>query len=202
MPPERYIHRARDKAFLALLRRHGFETLAGLRLLEVGCHEGALLRSLRAYGADAATLIGIDRDVTSLRRARDIVPEAGCCASDAVALPFTSSSFDLAFAFTFFSSVLEPEARRRAAREVVRVLRPGGLLVVYDFWVNPLNRRARPLEEQELRDLFVGQRVEVERVTLAPPLVRLLRGNPAVCQALERVTALRTHLLAAVVREA
>jgi hypothetical protein len=45
------------------------------------------------------------------------------------------------------------------------------------------------------------QPVEIERVTLAPPIVRALGGRPALCRALERMPLLRTHLLAAVTKE-
>jgi len=78
------------------------------------------------------------------------------------------------------------------------VLRRGGLLVVYDFQSNPTNSRVRPLPERELRRMFESYPLDIQRVTLAPPLVRLLRGRRTLCRRLERLPFLRTHLLAAV----
>ena len=199
---ERYLHLARDRDVLALLRRHGVERLAGLRILELGCGHGSLLRSLLHYGADAHLLEGVDVDRGRVGRARASLPEVSLSVGDVASLPYRDGAFDVAFAFTLLSSVLDGRERRNGAAEALRVLRPGGLLVVYDFWVNPLNRRVRPLRLGELRALFAPRQVEVERVTLAPPIVRALGGRPGLCRPLERLPLLRTHLLAAVVKEA
>jgi hypothetical protein len=59
----------------------------------------------------------------------------------------------------------------------------------------------RPLGAHALRALVAPRPVEIERVTLAPPIVRALGGRPALCAALEALPWLRTHLLAAVVKE-
>ena len=198
---ERYIHQTRDRAWLALLRRHGYRDLGTLRILELGCGEGSLLRSLLHYGADPSRLEGIDIDGARMERARASLPDVRLALGDGASLPYREHTFDLAFAFTFFTSVLDPQARRRSAAEALRVLRPDGLLLVYDFWVNPLNPRVRSLRAGELRELFVPRPVRVERVTLAPPIVRALRGRRGLCRPLERLPFLRTHLLAAVAKE-
>ena len=198
---EQYIHLTRDRAWLALLERHGGRELASQRILELGCAEGSFLRSLLSYGADPSRLEGIDIDAAAVDRARAALPELRLSVADATALPQSDGAFALAFAFTFFTSVLDAEARRRCAAEALRVLRPGGMLVIYDFWLNPLNSRVRPLRAGELRALFAPRPVEIERVTLAPPVVRALRGRRVLCAPLERLPFLRTHLLAVVVKE-
>ena len=198
---ERYLHETRDDALLALLRRHGIERLDGLRILELGCGEGALLRSLLHYGAQGPLIEAVDIDPARVAQAKASLPDATLAVASVAALPYRSESFDLAFAFTIFSSVIDGRTRRDAASEAMRVLRPRGLLVVYDFQVNPINRRVRPLPARELRALFAPRTVEIERVTLAPPIVRVLGGRVSLCRPLERISALRTHLLAAVVKE-
>lgn len=198
---ERYLHATRDRALLDLLRRRGVASLAGRRIVELGCAGGALLSRLLSYGAGAALLEAVDIDPMRVRRARAAAPGARVAVASAAALPYADGAFDLAFAFTFFSSVLDGETRRLASEEALRVLRPGGLLVVYDFWTNPINRRVRALRERELRALFGRAVTEVVRVTLAPPVVRALGGHAALCAPLERMPFLRTHLLAAVVKE-
>ena len=200
-PAERYIHGTRDDALLALLRRQGVESLAGLRVLELGCGKGSFLGSLLSYGAEPERMNALDLRKDGVAAARRLVPGARLSAADGAALPYRDGVFDLVFAFTFFSSVTGPAPRRRAATEALRVLRTGGLLVVYDFWINPTNTRVRALGAAELRLLVAPQPVEIERVTLAPPIVRALGGRSALCRALERLPLLRTHLLAAVTKE-
>ncbi|MCH8949813.1 MAG: methyltransferase domain-containing protein [Chloroflexi bacterium] len=198
---DRYVHQSRDEALLALLRRHGIDTLAGLRILEVGCGGGSLLRTLLHYGADGDRLTGIDIASANISGAAAALPGASLAVANAAALPYRDASFDVAFAFTSLTSMLDQREREQAAAETLRVLRTGGLLVVYDFWVNPLNKTTRSLRPNELRALFAGSRVEVERVTLAPPIVRALGGRPGLCRRLERLPWLRSHLLAAVIKE-
>lgn len=201
-PAERYIHRGRDRAFIAMLRRNGVDVLTGLRIAELGCGEGSFLRTLLYYGAEPALLEGVDVDCDRAARARADLPGVSIAKGDIACLPFASGSFDLAFAFTAFSSVLDSQARRHGGLEAMRILRRGGLLIVYDFWTNPANRHVRPLPERELRAMFSSRPVDLERLTLAPPIARLLRGRRALCEPLERLPFLRTHLLAAVRKDA
>ena len=198
---DRYIHETRDEAFLSLLKRHGIVSLQGLRVLELGCGDGALMRSLAHYGADLRLMDGVDINPARASSAHAAYSPAGVATGDASHLPYRDASFDLALAFTSFSSISDNAVRARAATEALRVLRPGGLFVLYDFRVNPTNPATKPLREAELRNLFGHRHVAIERVTLAPPIVRMLGGRRALCRPLERLPWLRTHLLAAVTKE-
>ncbi len=200
-PAERYIHRTRDYALLRLLRRHAVESLGERRTLELGAGTGSLLKSLIAYGADPRFLMGIDINFRRLRRARNAAWGTSVAVADGALLPFRSEAFDLVFVFTALSSMRDIDVRRHAAHETMRVLRPGGMAIVYDFWTNPLNSHVQPVSAEELRRLFGPRPVEVERLTLAPPIVRALSGSEWLCRRLERLPFLRTHLLAAVEKE-
>ncbi|HWQ28916.1 MAG TPA: methyltransferase domain-containing protein, partial [Dehalococcoidia bacterium] len=108
-------------------------------------------------------------------------------------------AFDLVTMCTLLSSIVDGAQRLSALREASRVLRSGGWLVVYDFPWNPLNREVRPVSLGELRDALPGHAVTARRVTLAPPLARLLAGPaPGLCRILERLPFLRSHLLVAI----
>lgn len=198
-PASRYIHETRQKALLSLLHRHGFLELRQLRILDIGCGEGASLRSLLSLGAVPPLVTGVDLLRERALRARTSATPVDVCVADAGALPFGDATVDLALAFTLFSSIPDPEGQVLAAREALRVLRPGGMLVVYDFWTNPLNRDVRPLRAGDLRRLFAGCDLDIRRATLAPPLVRGLAGRCRwACAALDRLPWLRTHYLTAV----
>ena len=195
---DRYIHTTRDAAFFALLRRHGIDALGGLDIIEIGCGTGSLVRTLVHYGADPSLVEAVD--MSSARATATHQHHQRVAQADASALPYADASFDLALAFTSFSAMSEDKTRFSAASESMRVLRLGGIAVLYDFRINPTNRHARPVREQQLREWFSGHRLEIERVTLAPPIVRALGGVPALCRPLERIPWLRTHLLAAVAK--
>jgi ubiquinone/menaquinone biosynthesis C-methylase UbiE len=200
-PAERYLHRTRDYALLRLLRKRGVESLSGQRILELGAGTGSLLRSLVAYGADPQVLTGIDINFRRLRRARNAAPGTSVAVADGALLPYRNEAFDLVFVFTALSSMRDIDVRRHAAHEALRVLRPGGQIIVYDFWTNPFNSRVQPISPDELQRLFSPRPVEIERITLAPPIVRALGGREALCRPLQRFSFLRTHLLAAVEKE-
>lgn len=59
---------------------------------------------------------------------------------------------------------------------------------------NPQTKGIRP---SEIRELFPNCRVEMHRITLAPPLTRLLiKGSWVICLLLENLSILNTHYLA------
>ncbi len=194
----RYIHTTRDAALFALLRRNGIDALGGLDIVEIGCGTGSLIRTLVHYGANPSLIEAVD--MNSARASATRQHHQRVALADAAALPYADASFDLVLAFTSFSAMLTDKTRFSAASESMRVLRPGGIAVLYDFRVNPTNRHVRPVREEQIREWFSGHRLEIEQVTLAPPIVRALWGMPALCRPLERIPWLRTHLLAAITK--
>jgi SAM-dependent methyltransferase len=197
-PANRYLFERRERDLVALLRRHGHMPLAGRDIIDVGCGNGALLRDLVRLGADAERCHGIDLLPDRIAAGRDSDHRMTLRAGDASSLPYAEASFDIALQFTLLSSVLDDAMRRAIAGDTMRVLRPGGVLVWYDFVWNPGNRDTRGIGRSELRRLYAGCRIDARRVTLAPPIARrVARISPRLCAALEAVPLLRSHLLAA-----
>jgi SAM-dependent methyltransferase len=102
----------------------------GTRLLDAGCGAGllALLASLRG-----AHVTAIDASSGLLAIARQRVPPADVREGDLEALPFADSSFD---AVTAVNSVFYAADMAVAMRELARVVRPGGRVVV-TAWGSP-----------------------------------------------------------------
>jgi SAM-dependent methyltransferase len=205
-PANLFIYQARERAVLSLLRRSRLLPLTGRRVLDVGCGDGSVLRDLQRYGSREADLYGIDLLTDRVDRARDLMPRAHIDTGDASSLPFEDEYFDLTLGFTLLSSVVDTEVRQRVASEMARVTRPGGVVLLYDFWTNPSNPDVRPLKRSEVRLLF-GQdgsgrrRIDFEGTTLAPPIVRRLIGLPSgrlACTSLGMLPFLQTHFVAAV----
>ena len=97
---------------------------AGTRLLDAGCGAGllALLASLRG-----AQVTALDASPGLLAIARQRLPAADVREGDLEALPFADASFD---AVTAVNSVFYAADMAAAMRELVRVARPGGRVVV------------------------------------------------------------------------
>lgn len=101
----------------------------GIAILEVGCGRGIALPPLARLLAPAR-LVGLDIDADLVRlaaqrtRARGVRAELRC--GDVRALPFADAAFDLVIDFGTCHHITGAE---RALREIVRVLRPGGLFV-------------------------------------------------------------------------
>jgi ubiquinone/menaquinone biosynthesis C-methylase UbiE len=200
-PANLYLYQSRERALVSLLGEAGLLPMTNLRVLDVGCGDGPVLRDLLRLGARPENLAGVDLLLGRLARARALNADMAFSVADAADLPYFDASFDLLLAFTLLSSIVEAEARRAAASEMLRVLRPGGVLIVYDFWVNPRNPDVRPLGRAEVQRLFPGCTLGWRRVTLAPPLLRLLAPRSwLACHLLEKLPFLCTHFLVSITK--
>jgi ubiquinone/menaquinone biosynthesis C-methylase UbiE len=200
-PANLFIYQTRERALLRELHAANMLPLAGRRVLDVGCGDGEVLRDLLRYGAHPHDLYGIDLLPDRVDRARELTPGACIETGDARSLPYEDASFDLVLAFTLLSSVVEPAARKQVATEMRRVVRKDGLILVYDFWTNPLNRDVRPVRRAELPRLFAGARFNFTATTVAPPLVRALVKAPGgwlACSCLDVLPFVKTHYLAGI----
>jgi len=171
--------------------------LSRAQALDVGCGGGGWLVRLASHGVPPDQLHGVDLRPDVIARARRFLPSADVRVANAAELPHADHSMDLVTQFTMLSSVDNPRVRLAIAREMCRVVKPGGVIASYDFSFNPKNRNTRGVTRRELADLFDGHDIDVLRVTLAPPLARLVtRRLYAVGAALQSVPLLRTHRLA------
>lgn len=184
---------------LALLQRRGLLPLADKRILDVGCGNGEVLRDFVRYGASPRLVAGLDLLPERVISAAPRTPSIACAVGDATALPFSEATFDIALQFTLLSSVLNDETRRRIAVETLRVLRPGGTVIWYDFIWNPGNRDVRGIGLPEVRALYPNSELDASRVTLAPPISRrVARVSATLCRPLEAIPWLRSHWLIAI----
>jgi SAM-dependent methyltransferase len=102
---------------------------AGSTVLDAGCGAGRWSIQVAARGG---RVVGLDAG-----RSVEIAHRNGrpwgleCVQGDVSALPFASASFDLVYSLGVLHHV---DATERAAAELVRTLRPGGLCLVYVYY--------------------------------------------------------------------
>lgn len=194
-PGNLFIIQSRERVLLKMLRQEGITQLADLRILEVGCGGAGELRKFVNYGALPENLYGIDLVPERVDEARRLSPGFHLQVGNARQLPFEDSFFDGILQFVAFTSN-SPEARKDFAREMLRVLKPGGFIVWYDFFApNPLNKFLIPVGKKEIYSLFGPHcKIRLQRNTLAAPLVRrLARLSWTSCVVLEKIPFLNTH---------
>lgn len=199
-PDERYILHRREIEVLRLLRRHGVADLTRPRILDLGGGRGHRLADWVRWGAGPDNLSGIDIMEAFAREAAKTVPGACIAVASGDQMPFAPAYFDIVVQSMVFSSVLDPLSREQMAAEMLRVAKPGGLILWYDFRIgNPRNPDLRPVRRNEIARLFPGCAVDLRSMTLVPPFARAL-GRSAFWfgPALEAFPFLRTHYLAAI----
>jgi SAM-dependent methyltransferase len=195
----------RQRALLRGLAARGLTDLAALRLAEVGCGRGGNLLELLRLGFSPAHLQGIELLPERHAAARHRLPEATrVWPGDALHAPIEPASVDLVLQSTVFSSLLDDAYQQRLASAMWRWLKPGGHVLWYDFTVdNPRNPDVRGVPLARVRALFPHGRVSAQRVTLAPPLARVVCAwHPALYPVFNALPLLRTHVLAWVAKPA
>jgi SAM-dependent methyltransferase len=95
-------------------------------IADLGCSSGHLLADLAAR-VPSATLIGLDAVTDGLARAAELVPLAILCHASVTELPIADASVDGIVALNLLEHVPDDQT---ALREMARVLRPGGRVVV------------------------------------------------------------------------
>ena len=129
------IMRGLSLADLPGLVAEDLELRPGMRVLDIGCGPGSLAREVLSR-QPAALVFGVDADRQMLHYAK---PGAGARAfwshGFAQALPLADESFDCA-AMTLLLHHLTRAQKEFALAEAMRVLRPGGRLLVTD-WMAP-----------------------------------------------------------------
>jgi ubiquinone/menaquinone biosynthesis C-methylase UbiE len=191
----------RAESIEAALWRAGAFPDGGRRLLEIGCGTGDLLAWLIDRGAAPENLHGFDLlDHRIVEAQRTLPRSVDLRVADGRDLPLASSSVDSVVMSTVLSSIPNRHHRATLAREALRVLRAGGIVVSYDIrFPNPRNSDVRAMTKREMRRLFAGCPLEARPLTVFPPLARRLgRATDAVYPLLEGVAPLRSHLLTVV----
>jgi SAM-dependent methyltransferase len=170
---------------LDLLGGH-FGSARAVHLLDVGCGVGNYHALL---AGQVASVAGVDVSGECIERARERNPSVVYQHYDGRTLPFVDGAKDAAFTICVMHHVPPPSWAAFTA-EMVRVVRPGGLVAVFEHNpANPLTRRvvdrcafdkdAVLLKRRETEALLVGAGLEAVRsrfILSLPAKGRLLRA--------------------------
>jgi len=119
--------------YLTEIARRQIGDTPELSVLDVGCGVGLIERFLAPH---FRLLCGVDIAVEAIRQAKQTAPGARFLKYDGSSLPFMDDEFDIAFAVCVLHHV--PAAGwHDLMAEMLRVVRPGGIVAVFEH--NPLN---------------------------------------------------------------
>ncbi|MDQ2701031.1 MAG: class I SAM-dependent methyltransferase [Actinomycetota bacterium] len=181
------------------------ELLPSGSVLDVGCGTGVVATRLADAGYDVT---GVDPSAGMLEHLRENDARVTAVQGSATELPFEDSGFDLTMCVAVMHHIADPHAVHAALGEMVRVTRPGGLILVWDhnprnpYWKNLMARvpqddgseRLIP-EDEVVGGLVDGGAVLVsgEQLGLVPDFVppRLLGASARLERLAERVPGVR-----------
>lgn len=153
--------------------------LSALKLLDVGCGGAQNLFQFLRLGIQTENVTGIDILQDRITEAIRLYPRSRFICGDAGKTQFNDSEFDLVSEFTMFATLPDEELSARISREMVRVCKPGGHILLIDWRTpKPGDSNYLALTRGRLKKMFkVGELTEIVGVypgALVPPLGRFL----------------------------
>jgi len=120
----------------------------GDKVLDYGCGYGRVAALLHECGYQ---VVGVDPAGAMIEKARRLHPQPSFHQIVPPKLPFDDASFDAAVLMAVLTCIPSDDDQRAVLNEVHRVVRPGGLLYVSDYWLQTDPRNVARYDQHELR---------------------------------------------------
>ena len=137
--------------YARIIREHA--PAGPLAILEWGCGPGRIIRHMqRCANGHAVTLTGSDVNRRSIAWNREHLPGVNFVVNDFMPpLSFADNTFDVIYNFSVFTHLSE-ETQKAWARELLRVLKPGGLFICSTHGIYYRNRLAGKAEARQFNE--------------------------------------------------
>ncbi|MBU0991882.1 MAG: class I SAM-dependent methyltransferase [Proteobacteria bacterium] len=118
-------------------------------VLDVGCGYGRTLNEL--YEKGFQSLHGIDFSLKMIERGLSLFPHLDISQHSKPHLPYPDNSFDAVILLAVLTCITEDEAQENLIQEILRILKPKGVLYINDFLLNhdERNRTRYQLSEKK-----------------------------------------------------
>ena len=120
--------------------------IRGGRVLDVATGDGEFVALLAGHLQDYETIVGVDIDQNLLSEARRNLSSRRIRfrVADAMKLPFRDGSFDMVTMSDALHHLVDPD---RGLREMARVLKPGGILLLQEMVSDGLTEAQQTIAE-------------------------------------------------------
>jgi SAM-dependent methyltransferase len=162
-------------------------------LLEIGAGRGLNSVEFEKLGYKRENLFLNELLEERIKIIKEKFPDIALYEGNALQIDF-GRKFDCVFQSTVFTSILSDSDRKALAEKMWDLLKPGGIILWYDFiYNNPRNPDVKKVSITEVKQLFPeAVQSQIHKVTLAPPVGRRVgKFYP-----LFNIPPLRSHILA------
>ena len=118
-----------------------------MNILDVGCGYGRSLNEL--YKRKYKNLTGIDYSQGMINRGLKKYPHLNLIKTDGEEIPFPDNTFDAALLIAVLTSNITLEDQENIISEIIRVLKPDGILYLADFLINQDKRNLERYQKYE-----------------------------------------------------
>ncbi len=192
-----YVHYVKaeiDETISEYLKKE-FKGFGNLKVLEIGAGQGSNAKIFLDNGFKIENLYFNELLPERILAIRTSYPNNTIYEGNAIEIPI-DDQFDIVFQSTVFTSILHEDDRKKLASRMLGLLKPGGIILWYDFiYNNPKNQDVRKVSVDDLKSLFKeASEIYYKKITLAPPIGRRV----GYFYKLFNVPLLRSHILAVV----
>ena len=175
-----------------------FKPIDNKTIIEIGCGTGINLLEFIRLGFLPENLTGIELLPDRVSSAKSKLPSAvNIINDDASRIDASKNKYDIVFQSTVFTSIKNKSYQQKLADVMWELINPGGGILWYDFiYGNPRNQDVCGMPVKSIRQLFPQANIRVKKITLAPPIGRIVtRIHPSLYSLLNVFPFLRTHVL-------
>lgn len=184
----------REKIYSKILKKK-FINFSCLKVMEIGAGGGGNINFFNSLGVLRENIYANELMENRVDILRKKFSDIKIFPGNAIDMEF-DEEFDVVFQSTVFTSVLDDNLRKQLAEKMWNMLRPGGVILWYDFvFSNPWSDYVRKVTRHEVKVLFpYSIEIAFHRVTLAPPIGRRVGSFYNLVNSV--FPFLRTHLVA------
>ena len=166
----------RRNEFIKFFNINFGKELSDLKILDLGCGDGGIIRTLIEFGVNPENITGLELLESRIDEAKKkSSSHIKWFIGDLEKLPQEYGNYDLIILCTVFSSILNDSLRFSLAKKIWDRLNNDGRILVFDFrYNNPLNKDVKRVSLHELKNYWPSNDFYYRKLWCIPPFSRYI----------------------------